>query len=188
MRNAFFEARKRPGGANLSLQRIGVSILWQGKGGLGINGISRVIRTLMQVEEPPHYIIIHIAGNDIGFMRLGYLHWRLVRFLHWISVEMPHTIVVWSQILPRAVWRACPNNKSMDNCRKRLNSSIASKVIKAGGCYIRYPDIAANSQLVCRDGVHLTSLANQIFLNSVQGALETFILGEIRGATFPDSM
>jgi len=57
-KNAFIEAKQRPGGVKLSLQRVGVSIWWQGKGGLGIGGIKKFIRALRQVDNLPDYIAL----------------------------------------------------------------------------------------------------------------------------------
>ena len=76
------EARQQPGGANLSLQRrLGVTIWWQWRGGLTLNRLKGQIRTLMRLEDTPNYIVIHIAGNDIGNARVGYLHYLLVNFM-----------------------------------------------------------------------------------------------------------
>ena len=74
----------------------------------------------------------------------------------------------------------------MENCRNRLNSSIGTHITKYGGYYIRYPDIKASDQFITSDHVHLTSLGNNIYLNTIQGALETFIKSGKGGLTFPD--
>jgi hypothetical protein len=61
-------------------------------------------------------------------------------------------------------------------------------MLKNGSCCIRYPDIQANAQFLDDVAVHLSKLGNSIMLNTLQGALETFVLNERGGLTFPDTM
>ena len=74
----------------------------------------------------------------------------------------------------------------MEKCRYRLNNSISSYVLRLGGRYIRYPEIKSTGIFLQNDGVHLTNLSNELFLNSVQGGLEMFIQEPSHGPTFPN--
>lgn len=74
----------------------------------------------------------------------------------------------------------------MERIRHKLNSTIATFVLKNGGCYIHYPDIKTKTKTyLVEDGVHLASLGNEVFLNIIQGALETFLTSRHCGKTFP---
>ena len=171
----------------MTLQRLGVNILWQGRSGLTLDRLKNYIRTLMSLEDPPNYILFHIGGNDLGCKKLGYLHYLLVRFLSWLAKKkMPDSMLIWSQILPRLNWRYSKNLAAMDKCGRRLNSSIGAHITRNGGCYIRYPDFKATNQFISPDGVHLTKLGNAIFLNTIQGGLETIILSNTGGVTYPN--
>ena len=183
---AFLEARQRPGGVNLSLQRLGVNIWWQGRSGLTLSKLRNHIRTMMKLEDPPNYIVVHIGGNDLGNTRLGYLHYQLEQFMSWLSIQLPETALIWSQILPRLSWRYSKNTEAMDKGRRRLNSSIGAYMIKHGGCYLLYPDIKATHEFISTDDVHLTKLGNNIFLNIIQGGLEAIISRGTGGIAFPD--
>ena len=138
----------------------------------------------MTLEDIPAYIVVHIGGNDLGETRLGLLHYKLKRFMMWLSHKMPLTQLIYSQILPRTYWRYSSDNNKIDKCRRRLNSSIGSLMVKNGGYYIHYPDIRKTAQFISADGVHLTALGNGIFLNTLQGALEKFICCK-GGVAFP---
>ena len=185
MRNAFVAAKKRPGGIHLALNhRFGVNIFWQGRGGLKLDKLKRHIELLMTLEDIPAYIVVHIGGNDLGETRLGLLHYKLKRFMMWLSHKMSLTQLIYSQILPRTYWRYSSDNNKIDKCRRRLNSSIGSLMVKNGGYYIHYPDIRKTAQFISADGVHLTALGNGIFLNTLQGALEKFICCK-GGVAFP---
>lgn len=110
VKNAFVEARKRPGGVNLSLQRLGVNIWWQGRSGLNIRKLQDHIKVMLRYEDPPNKLIIHIGGNDIGNVRVGYVQYQLKELCVWLSQLMPETAFIWSNILPRLQWRYSNNN------------------------------------------------------------------------------
>ena len=93
------------------------------------------IRNMMRFEDPPNYIVVHIRGNDLGNISLGYLHYQLVHFMSWLSNQLPETTLIWSQILPRLKWRNFENTVIMDKCRRRLNSFIGAYMIRHGGCF-----------------------------------------------------
>ena len=60
----------------------------------------------------------------------------------------------------------------MEITRKRVNTGVRSYLLKIGG----YPDFDdKHPALFKKDGVHLSFIANDIFLNQIQGALETFL-------------
>ncbi|CAG2216618.1 unnamed protein product [Mytilus edulis] len=185
IRNAFVHARSRTGGVNLGLHRIGVKIWWQGYGGMGLKDLESTIKRLMKYEKAPKYLVLHIAGNDFGKTKLGFLRNEIKATLEKVQSYLPNSSIVWSQILPRTNWRHSISQDSMMACRIRINSAIASFVLKNGGHYIKYPDILPNSTFLKEDGVHLTDLGNDIFLNNLQGALEMFICSG--SYTYPDT-
>ena len=112
----------------MTLERLGVNILWQGRSGLALDRLKNHIRTLLSLEDPPNYILFHIGGNYLGCKRLGYLHYLLVRFLSWLAKKMPDSMLIMSQILPRLNWRYSNNLAVMDKCKRRLNSSIGAHI------------------------------------------------------------
>lgn len=186
--HAFLEARRRPGGPNLTLnKRLGMSLWWQGKGGLTLRKLKGRIRFLMTLEELPQFIVIHIGGNDIGYISVGHLNYLLRRFMFWLSEQMPQTTLIFSQILPRNTWLYSNKNECMEKCRRRINSTMGRFMTKNGGCYIKYPDIKPTKHFIKRDGVHLTTLGNNVFLNTLQGALEQFVSCSSGGLTYPDT-
>lgn len=71
----------------------------------------------------------------------------------------------------------------MEKCRRRLNSTVAAFSINKGGYYIHYPDIKP-CRIFLEDGVHLTNLGNEVFLNIIQGAIDAFTTG-FGGRSFP---
>ena len=80
---------------------------------------------MMRLEDPPDLIIIQIYGNDIGNVRIAYLLLQLQQFITWVSEQLSHPSIVFSQILPRSEWRYSEDIETMETCRRRLNSTVA---------------------------------------------------------------
>ena len=142
---------------------------------------------MLRYEDPPSLLIMHVGGNDIGKEDTKELCVKLKTLFNWLSQLMPNTTLAWSQILSRFKWRHSENLQAMETCRTRINNSVGSYVVGCSGCYIRYPEIKANKQFLKEDGVHLSRLGNDIFLNTLQGAIEIFIKHSAPGSTFPDN-
>ena len=79
--------------------------------------------------------------------------------------------------MPRSNWRYSENRKAMDRVRIRLNNAAATEAVRLGGGYVKYPELKLScSQLWAEDGTHLSPLGKEVFLNTLQGALETLKL------------
>ncbi|KAJ8320869.1 hypothetical protein KUTeg_002456 [Tegillarca granosa] len=82
-----------------------------------------------------------------------------------LTFQIPNTTVVWSCILPRLFWYGARSQVAIDNVRGIvLTQSDLSD--KETGCY-RF------------DGIHLSDIGNDIYLNALQGALESFLIKDI---------
>lgn len=183
IRDAFLEARHRPGGPNLCLPN--TSIWWQGRGGMKASQLRGQILTMLQYEDPPQYLLIHVGANDIGETRTDDLREYLKNVVTDMSDTLSNTQIIWSQMLPRKQWRYSLDNVAMEKSRYRVNNSVASYNLKIGGLYIRYPEIHKNCNLFKPDGVHLKPVGCQILLNILQGGLEQFM--QNGGTVFPSN-
>ena len=163
-----------------------MDIWWQGYSGLRLISTKLKIRTLAKLEDPPRFLLLHVGGNDLGVIKLKTIMSEASSLLNYIHRRLPHTRVIWSQILPRTSWRASQNIKAMNDSRIRLNSHIAKLVLSHyAGYYIKYSTLVENLDYVlCEDGVHLNEIGNQIFLNYLQAGLEFFL--QSQGNVFPE--
>lgn len=164
--------------------RLNTNIWWHGRSGLVLAKLKNQINIMFKYEDQPQLIIVHIAGNDLGKTGVGRLQGLIKQFFVWLWDKCPGTLVAWSQILPRTEWRYSKNAEAMNRARCRINSTVAKYVIMNGGCYLHYPDIKGNKTFL-RDGTHLTPLGNEIFLNTIQGAIETFLFAFNIGSSYP---
>ena len=125
VKHAFARARSSFEGPQRNRQA--ASLWWQGRKSLRWCHVSGLIRTLLSYKEEPDDIRLDI-----------------VTILDTVHSLLPHTKFVYSQILPRLHE---VKHYAIEKARKRLNAFVASIIISAGGCYIKYPDICEEFQL-----------------------------------------
>ena len=175
VKHAFARARNSFEGSQLDLNRQAASLWWQGRKRLRWCLVSGLIRTLLRHEEPPDLLVLHVGGNDLGQVPLGDLRLNILLILDKLRSLLPNATFVYSQILPRLHWRCEINHSAIEKARKRLNSFVASVIIRADGCYIKYPEIHEEMELFHSDGTHLSDFGNDLFLYRLQQGLQTFL-------------
>lgn len=85
-------------------------------------------------------------------------------------------MIVYSNILPRRTWRYSNNTDAMERTRNRLNRGLRTYLLQNNGYAIAHPDFDDSySALYDDDGVHLSFIANDIFINTIQEALFQFL-------------
>lgn len=179
MKWAFVHARCSYDGPHLDLQRQAATVWWQGKGGLRWCHVCRTIRTLLTFEDAPDLLVLHVGGNDLGLVKLGDLRHSISHILGQLRLLLPSTRFIYSQILPRLVWRNETKHFAIEQARKRINSFVASYILRTGGGYIRYPDICEQTSFFRVDGTHLSVLGNELFLYRLQQGLQAFLCSKI---------
>lgn len=170
LKHAQLEAFLRPGGLHLNLKRLNISLWWQGYSGLKLSQVEQKLKTLAKVGPAPNVILIHCGGNDLGETSIRKLRLVCMKLFQFIQTNFPHSKVIWSCIQ----WRYSQNSRAMESQRKRLNSCASRLALRYDGAIIRHPDIKRDSLFFC-DGVHLSKLANAVFLNTLQGGLEAIL-------------
>ncbi|XP_062574087.1 uncharacterized protein LOC134235928 [Saccostrea cucullata] len=154
-------------------------IIWHGIRGMVWSQLYPTIQKKLKDNNPPTILVIHCGGNDIGnpHNTLKGLQMYMKSTIVNISQLMPKTVIVWSHILPRSNWTLCLSNNDGENWRRRINSALATFVVKKMcGASIKYPDILKRHVALFRkDGVHLSDLGNDLFVNSLRYALGVFL-------------
>lgn len=144
------------------------------------------VEELQKLNSTPDILFIHCGGNDIGQGGTLFEICELVKgTLRFIKESLPGTLFIWSQILPRYNWRNEFNLDCNNIARLRVNRAAANATLhELSGCYVTYPEISLSSpEMFLPVGVHLSDLGTNIFLNYIQGAIET--LTYIRSGIYP---
>ncbi|KAJ8322269.1 LOW QUALITY PROTEIN: hypothetical protein KUTeg_000740 [Tegillarca granosa] len=173
-------ALSRPVGRNLGLEKYGVQIRWCGIRGMKWSQLLTRIQRDLRNFPYPQYLVIQLGSNDLVSRASGVLRWEMKLDLLSLS-KLPNTTVVWSCILPRLFWYGARSQVAIDNVRKRTNREISSYILKLGGRVITQSDLSDKETGCYRfDGIHLSDIGNDIYLNALQGALESFLIKDIR--------
>ena len=143
-------------------------VVWKGIFGMRFRDLHQTLVNLLSTNRPPRYLVVHCGGNDIGSPDTPLR--RLQMFIKFTIAEivkiMPNTCIIWSHILPRLYWRYTLSSSEADKSRKRINSSIATFVLKISGVPVKYTQInASQKHLFVNDGVHLSTQGNTISCN-----------------------
>ena len=161
----------------MGFEKYGLSVLWVGMPGMQWYSLVSIVHSLINAVGIPKAVIIHCGGNDLGCTPNGNLLFHLRFALYVVMKMLPGCFVIYSSILPRSNWRFSDNVDAMEKTRKRVNRGVRSFLLNNNGFYIHHSDLDdGHEALLSSDGVHLSFLGNDIFINALQSALEQFIL------------
>ena len=168
---------QRPTGKNLALDKNGLNVVWAGLPGMKISALVPLVQAMVNCFGLPHALVIHCGGNDIGMGSIREVLKHLIYATFIVSKMLPNSLLIYSQILPRTKWRYNSNLKAMERARKRINRGIRTYYYKSNAKVITHADLQdGHNALFADDGVHLSFLGNDIFINAIQCGLEQFAL------------
>ena len=137
------------------------------------------LQLAMMGYPSPDMIIIHVGGNDITSVKQGKFIKMIKKDINYLASVFPRSMIVWSDILPRFSWRGLDSSVTAfgrtDEKHKRVNRA-GRQVIRSlnlGRSIIHEIEIKANG-LFLADGVHLSPVGNDIFLNTISEAILSF--------------
>lgn len=89
---------------------------------------------------------------------------------------LPQTKIIWSEILQRRYWHTAISGKAIEKSRKRVNLAVRNIVSSIQRYAIRHQNISAKEINSYRnDKTHLSDIGLRVYLNTIQGALESFL-------------
>ena len=169
-------AEKRTNGRhNLGLNILDYSLIWAGMSGMHWDALVTTVHAMLRCFGIPKIIILHCGGNDISDVSCGNLLFHLKFALFTNSKMLPGSMVCYSNILPRLNYRYSNNSKAMERTRKRINRGVPSFLSKNISYSTAHPDVDdGHSALLKDDGVHLSFLGNDLFINTLKEAFCQF--------------
>ena len=103
---------------------------------------------------PPAVLIIHLGTNDLIAMDV-------------YSVRQSHTLVFWSESLPRVFYFGAHSQKNKEQQRKKINRWMRTCCQRNGCMILRHPQfIWSDLSLYRFDGVHLSEAGNAVFCDN----------------------
>lgn len=176
-------AEDRPGGRNLGLYNVPVN--WRGCRGLRWAQVLSEVVLLSRNVRGPVILVLHVGGNDLCFVHAGELIALMKEDLARFSVFFPHLLVVWSEIVPRVVWRGARDVGAIEGARMMVNARMSRFVRYRGGVVVRHRELEdENRSLLEDDGVHPNPIGLDILLLGLRDGVERalFLMGKGRSA------
>ncbi|XP_066475283.1 uncharacterized protein [Tiliqua scincoides] len=174
-----FWARKRAASSSFGTQlQLGslATVHWVARRGMLWDQLLPAFYEFVHAHAPPHIIVIHLGENDLGQRTTLSLRLQACSDILHISQCFRGMVILWSDLLPRRVWRYASNVKKIELARKKVNSYVRRAVLRHGGGVISHPGISYDvPQLFRSDGVHLSVFGNDVFLRDLQQGLRKFL-------------
>lgn len=133
----------------------------------------------------PVILVLHVGGNDLCFVHAGELIALMKADLARFSGFFPQLLVVWSEIVPRVVWRGARDVGAIDGARRMVNARMSRFVRYRGGVVVRHRELEGdNRPLLEDDGVHPNPIGLDILLLGLRDGIERalFLMGGGRSA------
>lgn len=176
-------ADDRPGGRNLGFS--GVAVNWRGIRGLRWAQVLAEVVFISRWAQGPVVLVLHVGGNDLGSVPTGELMMFMKADLARFSSFFTNLLVVWSEMVPRAVWRGARDMNAIEGARRTVNARMSRFVRYRGGVSFRHRELEGNNRsLLEEDGIHPNPIGLDILLSGLQDGIERalFLLGGGRRA------
>ena len=130
----------------------------------------------MRRHPLPNFLAIQLGSNDLeSRSSLGFIKDIKIDILR-LHALMPHTRIVWIDMLQRRYWHTANSGKAIEKTRKRVNLAMRHIVGSIQRFTIKHVNIKAKEiDLYRRDGIHLSYVGLSVYLNNIQDVFESFL-------------
>lgn len=143
--------------------------------GLRLHQVMPLIKRHFAEHPAPSYLVLHVGANDIGYLDSVEWERQLQEIVFFLRAKLPHTFILWSDMLPRTQWRSISADKAK-SFRQR-NQRRARKLFKEEqGTFIKHPHLEHDRTLLSHDGVHLSQNGLAYFAQDLAETLTATIL------------
>ncbi|XP_040181424.1 uncharacterized protein LOC120915190 [Rana temporaria] len=158
---------------NLGLDPSIFKVNWYGRRGMVWDDLVFELGRLYAVFPPPDILVLHLGGNDIGKVKTYELVNKMKDSFQFLKMVSPHTVLVFSEIVPRLRWLESLIFKPLEKVRKRINKAMEKFLSPDLGFSFRHRELEGGVQGLYRaDGVHLSEIGLDIFNTELQTCIE----------------
>ncbi|CAJ0965257.1 unnamed protein product [Ranitomeya imitator] len=176
-----------PGGRSLGLT--GMDVIWRGTRGLTWSQVLPEVVRIARVASSPTVVVIHAGGNELASFPLAELLTLMRADLDKLPGFFPAMRLVWSELIPRLVWRGARELSAMERSRRTLNQRISRFIRFKNGVVVRHHRLEGdNSGFLLPDGVHLNDAGLDIFLDGLREGVVQALHSLVAAAEWVDMM
>ncbi|CAJ0962147.1 unnamed protein product [Ranitomeya imitator] len=146
-----------------------MNVIWRGTRGLTWSQVLPEVVRIARVASSPTVVVIHAGGNDLASFPLAELLTLMRADLDKLPGFFPVMRLVWSELIPRSVWRGAREMSAMERSRRTLNQRISRFIRFKNRVVVRHHRLEGdNSGFLLPDGVHLNDAGLDIFLDGLR--------------------
>lgn len=166
------QARSSYFGENLGFDEACFRVTWKGKGGMRWRELLQVLSSMVVAGKCPDVLVLHLGENDLVQETGITLMRAMKRDLQEIRQQWSGCAIVWTEFVPRRVWRDALKPQAVDKARRKINVEMVRFCRQLGIARIRHGDIKYNTPEFFRgDGVHLSRLGMDLYLLELREVL-----------------
>lgn len=119
----------------------------------------------MGLAQAPDILVIHAGGNDLGFRTTREILRDIKLDCLRLLTSYPGSVLVWSDIVARRVWRHARFPNGLNKAHAKLNKAVGRFIARNGGIVTRHRDLeVVDDSLLWTDGTHLNYISLDIWM------------------------
>lgn len=169
-------AKSKPGGYNLQLDSLGLTVFFKGKGGATLGDLRKLVNEgIAEYRSTPTLIIIHLGTNDMDSSTKVGMYVKHQEAIEVCKELLPYSVIIFSHIIPRRFYNAFTNQTKAHQKQRKVNTTLTRLVLREEWRIITHPYIdPSRPGHFTWDGLHLTNETYSQFLDTCAGAVRHF--------------
>ncbi len=151
-------------------------VTWRGIRGAKIEGLTNHVSWNIRGKPCPTTIVIALGTNNIFRTPLGQIRGILKERVKSLRELLPHTRLVWSDVLPRKSYDGETSRGAGKRCTIDINDNAHEifRATKNAHVITNAPLILANMKSCFYDNVHLNKKGQRLLIHQFESALQFF--------------
>ncbi|XP_078509656.1 uncharacterized protein LOC144769437 [Lissotriton helveticus] len=152
-------------GLSLGLRSSHHEVQWWGKSGMRWGELLPWLTRKVSQLGCPDMLIIHLGENDLVKQSgMSLLH-LMQRDLEAMKRNLGGACIVWTEFIPRRIWRGALKPAAVERARRKLNRAMRLFCVDQGIKVLAHVGLQLEQALLFRDdGVHLSHVGNAFYL------------------------
>ncbi|XP_070790700.1 uncharacterized protein [Pituophis catenifer annectens] len=168
-------AQSHPHGLQLGISTSRANVYWHGIQSMMWTQLIPLLHEIYHVRSPPSVIIIHLGEDDLFPENNTSVIISMKNDLGILKRAFPDTVIVWSSLLPRRIWKNDPKPRYTETAQILVNKIMVNYCNKIGVHFLSHNSITSDkSDLFLPDVSDLTDEGVDIFIADLKKVLRLY--------------
>ncbi|KAM6468940.1 matrix-remodeling-associated protein 7 isoform 1-T1 [Liasis olivaceus] len=168
-------AKSHPHGLQLGISTSRADVYWHGIQTMMWKQLMPLLHEIYHLRSPPSLIIIHLGEDDLLPQNNISLIISMKNDLGILKRAFPDTVIVWSSLLPRRIWKKDQKPEHMEKAQKHVNKAMVDYCNKIGVHFLSHNLITSDkSNIFLPDVNDLSDEGADIFIADLKKVLRLY--------------